>query len=156
MHETSCQILQIQKKCRYKERCAYKHDTISQQNDYNFEIKNLQNKIKDLVECQKKSDEKIEYLEKEIKSMKNKKAKKEKVTSPSEECKSKAEKLKQDFNIFKSEFELFKMCHSNQPSKITQIELPVTRSNTFKCKLCDLEFMTENGQKVQGTLNIKS
>ena len=44
------------------------------------------------------------------------------------------------------------MCHSNQPSKITQIELPVTRSNTFKCELCDLEFMTENGQKVHRDL----
>ena len=70
--------------------------------------------------------------------------KEKKVTSPSQECKSTAETLKQEFNIFKSEFDLFKMCHSNQPSKITEIELPVTRSNTFKCELCDLEFMTEN------------
>ena len=63
-------------KCRYNKRYTYKHDTISQQNDFNFEIRNLLNKILDLVECQKKSDEKIKYLEEEIKSVKNKKKKK--------------------------------------------------------------------------------
>ena len=145
MYETAYEALQVWKKCKHAENCAYSHKEDTNNKENNEHLVSIKNSLKELQVFKNQSEVKIKSLEEELKLVKSKKGKEQSTDSS---LVSRMNKLEVEFEQLKSEFELLKLCRINQKTKTVQKKAKEASSNAIKCTKCDLTFQTGSGLKV--------